>query len=128
MLAHGHQAHASVMAAPTKWSPTRDHTELSRGASERIAHNAFTRAITRVRVRQHSFPRLHACFPAKRLVHPVASGREIRRTLAGLFHRRTPALSGSDGPLDLLRVQEVEMVRASGNAPEPGTNLVRCGV
>src|SRR5258708_4649296 len=91
MLAHGHQAHASVIAAPTKWSPTRDHTELSRGASERIAHNAFTRAITRVRVRQHSFPRLHACFPAKLLVHPVSSGREIRRTLAGLFHRRTPS-------------------------------------
>lgn len=39
-----------------------------------------------------------------------------------------PALSGSAGPLDLLRVQEFEMVRASGNAPEPGTDLVRCGV
>src|SRR5258705_9045005 len=39
-----------------------------------------------------------------------------------------PALSGSAGPLELLRVQEFEMVRASGNAPEPGTDLVRCGV
>ena len=28
----------------------------------------------------------------------------------------------------LVRVQEFEMVRASGNAPEPGTDLVRCGV
>jgi hypothetical protein len=36
-----------------------------------------------------------------------------------------PALSGSAGPLELLRVQEFKMVRASGNAPEPGTNLVR---
>ena len=43
------------------------------------------------------------------------------------------------GPLDLLRVQGFEMarraeagwrrlVRASGNAPDPGTDLVRCGV
>ena len=39
-----------------------------------------------------------------------------------------PALSGSAGPLELLRVQEFEMVRASGNAPEPGADLVRCGV
>ena len=39
-----------------------------------------------------------------------------------------PALSGRAGPLELLRVQEFEMVRASGNAPEPGTDLVRCGV
>ena len=39
-----------------------------------------------------------------------------------------PSLSGSAGPLELLRVQEFEMVRASGNAPEPGTDLVRCGV
>ena len=31
-------------------------------------------------------------------------------------------------PLELLRVQGFEMVRASGNAPEPGTDLVRCGV
>ena len=29
------------------------------------------------------------------------------------------------GPLDLLRVQGFEMVRASGNAPDPGTHLVR---
>src|SRR5262249_29913386 len=36
-----------------------------------------------------------------------------------------PALSGSAGPLELLRFQEFEMVRASGNAPEPGTDLVR---
>ena len=36
-----------------------------------------------------------------------------------------PALSGSAGPLELFRVQEFEMVRASGNAPDPGTNLVR---
>jgi len=36
-----------------------------------------------------------------------------------------PSLSGSAGPLELLRVQEFEMVRASGNAPEPGTDLVR---
>jgi hypothetical protein len=39
-----------------------------------------------------------------------------------------PALSVRAGPLELLRVQEFEMVRASGNAPEPGTDLVRCGV
>ena len=38
------------------------------------------------------------------------------------------ALSGRAGSLELLRVQEFEMVRASGNAPEPGTDLVRCGV
>ena len=29
------------------------------------------------------------------------------------------------GPLELLRVQGFEMVRASGNAPDPGTHLVR---
>ena len=34
-------------------------------------------------------------------------------------------LSRAAGPLDLLRVQEFEMVRASGNAPDPGTDLVR---
>jgi hypothetical protein len=34
-------------------------------------------------------------------------------------------LSRSVGPLELLRVQEFEMVRASGNAPESGTDLVR---
>jgi len=28
-------------------------------------------------------------------------------------------------PLELLRVQGFEMVRASGNAPDPGTHLVR---
>ena len=39
-----------------------------------------------------------------------------------------PALSGSAGPLELLRVQEFEMARASGNAPDPGTHLVRCEV
>ena len=32
------------------------------------------------------------------------------------------------GPLELLRVQGFEMVRASGNAPDPGTHLVRCEV
>jgi len=32
------------------------------------------------------------------------------------------------GPIELLRVQGFEMVRASGNAPDPGTDLVRCGV
>ena len=37
------------------------------------------------------------------------------------------ALSSNEraGPLDLLRVQGFEMVRASGNAPDPGTHLVR---
>ena len=50
---------------------------------------------------------------------------------AGLFHQLTPSafqsLKGNEraGPLDLLRVQEFEMVRASGNAPELGTDLVR---
>lgn len=32
------------------------------------------------------------------------------------------------GSLELLRVQGFEKVRASGNAPDPGTDLVRCGV
>jgi len=62
------------------------------------------------------------------------ANQKLIEPLAGLFHRLTPgsfqSLKGIErtGPLDLLRVQGFEMVRASGNAPEPGTDLVRCGV
>jgi len=42
--------------------------------------------------------------------------------LVGLFHQLTSREAGS---LDLLRVQGLEMVRVSGNAPELGTHLVR---
>ena len=51
--------------------------------------------------------------------------------LAGLFHQLTPSVfqicinNERAEPLELLRVQGFEMVRASGNAPDPGTHLVR---
>src|SRR5438552_15452550 len=47
------------------------------------------------------------------------------KPLAGLFHRLNHLVMR---PLELLRVQGFEMVRASGNARDPGTNLVRCGL
>ncbi len=57
----------------------------------------------------------------------LSYGDENIKSLAGLFHRLTPGISKPQraGPLDLLRVQEFEMVRMSGNAPELGTHLVR---
>jgi hypothetical protein len=50
------------------------------------------------------------------------SYRDGNQPLAGLFH---PLTSRRAGSLDLLCVRGYEMVRASGNAPDPGTHLVR---
>ena len=73
-------------------------------------------------------PEKQACW----LNYTTGTGRS--KPLAGLFHRLTPNASESPGlaervgPLELFRVQGFEMVRASGNAPELGTDLVRRGV
>jgi hypothetical protein len=46
--------------------------------------------------------------------------------LAGLFHRLNhPAMRDR---WSYFAFRNCKMVRASGNAPEPGTDLVRCGV
>jgi hypothetical protein len=76
----------------------------------------------------------HTCFPGKLLVYPDSLLPVINEPLVGLFHQLAPSAfkkpKGNEraGPLDLLRVQGLKMVRASGNAPDPGTHLVRCGL
>ena len=47
------------------------------------------------------------------------------KPLAGLFH---PVNHPTKRPQSCFAVRGSRMVRASGNAPDPGTDLVRCGV
>jgi len=63
--------------------------------------------------------------------------KEIRRLLHGGMvavrkDSQSPVLPRArlayDACLNAGSTAMLEMVRASGNAPEPGTNLVRCGV
>ena len=73
-------------------------------------------------------------FDLMHVTHPLwlaelwGRGSEL---LVGLFHQLTPSAfqicinNERAEPLELLRVQGFEMVRASGNAPDPGTHLVR---
>ena len=58
---------------------------------------------------------------------PRESEIGIRKSEMGETPGRSlpPARIPRTGPLELLRVQGSEMVRTSGNAPDPGTHLVR---